>query len=64
MGSLAPWTPTPQRKIINVIGRLAEANYGFMGFIPNPTPLREGTAEEVAQKLKEADVCIAFLTAG
>ncbi len=48
----------------NVIGRLAEVNYGFMGFIPNPTPLREGTAKEVAQKLKEAEVDIAFLTAG
>jgi D-proline reductase (dithiol) PrdB len=47
-----------------VIGRLAEMNYGFMGFIPNPTPLREGTAKEVAQKLKEAEVDIAFLTAG
>lgn len=48
----------------NVIGRLAEVNYGFMGFIPNPTPLREGTAKEVAQRLKEAKVDIAFLTAG
>jgi len=47
-----------------IIGRLADMNYGFMGFIPNPTPLREGTAKEVAQKLKDADVDIVFLTAG
>jgi D-proline reductase (dithiol) PrdB len=44
-----------------VIGRLAEVNYGFMGFIPN---LREGPAKEVAQKVKNADIDIALLTAG
>ncbi|MFQ5484894.1 MAG: glycine/sarcosine/betaine reductase selenoprotein B family protein [Desulfobacterales bacterium] len=47
-----------------VIGRLAKINYGFMGFIPNPTPLREKTAKEMAQKLKDADIDIAFLTPG
>ena len=47
-----------------VINRLAEVNYGFMGFIPNPTPLREGPAKEVAQKVKNADIDIALLTAG
>lgn len=47
-----------------VIGSIADIHYGFMGFIPNPTPLRRNTAKEVAQKIKDADIDIVLLTAG
>ena len=47
-----------------VIGNLSEIHYGFMGFIPDPALLQEGTAKEVAKNLREAEVDVALLTAG
>jgi D-proline reductase (dithiol) PrdB len=47
-----------------VIGAVSEINYGFMGFIPDPTTLKEEIAPKVALKLKENKVDIVILTPG
>lgn len=45
-----------------VIGRLADANYSFMGYIQRPEQLMSETAPEVARLLKADDVDAVFLT--
>ena len=45
-----------------VIGELAGINYSFMGLIPDPGPLVQESAPEVAQRLKAAQVDAVFLT--
>jgi D-proline reductase (dithiol) PrdB len=43
------------------IGELAETHYSFMGYIPTPHPLKNVTAQEVAQKLLKDNVDFALL---
>jgi hypothetical protein len=45
-----------------VIGRLADTNYSFMGYIQRPELLVSETAPEVARRLKAEGVDAAFLT--
>lgn len=44
------------------LGRLADANYSFMGSILSPARLVRKTAPEMAGRLKSAGVDVAFLT--
>ena len=46
----------------SVIGRLADTNYSFMGFIQRPDLLMADTAPEVARRLKEDGVDAVLLT--
>lgn len=46
-----------------IIGELASTGYSFMGLINNTAGLMEETAPEVARRLLEAEVDVAFITA-
>lgn len=46
------------------IGSTAPVHFGFMGFIPNPQPLLETTAKEVARKLVEQGTDAVLMTCG
>lgn len=47
-----------------IIGDVAPVFYSFMGFIPDPTRLKNDTAPQVAALLKNANVDVLFLTPG
>lgn len=46
-----------------VVGSVSPVHFGFMGFNPDPFPVRENS-EEVARRLKDASVDVALLTPG
>ena len=46
------------------IGSVADYHYGFMGYIPDPSPLIAGTAIEVADRLVKDQVDVVILTPG
>ena len=45
-----------------IIGKIANTNYSFMGYIQKPDLLTETTAREVAQNLKADNVDAVVLT--
>ena len=45
-----------------IIGKIANTNYSFMGYIQKPDLLTETTAKEVAQNLKADNVDAVVLT--
>jgi D-proline reductase (dithiol) PrdB len=47
-----------------VIGDISKSFYSFMGFIPDPTRLKNETAPQVARLLKKEGVDVLFLTPG
>ena len=46
------------------IGAVASANFGLMGFVPNPAQLQETTAPEIARRLQAQAVDAVIMTPG
>jgi len=61
---LFPITHLNEMRQAGEIGALNDTFFGFMGFIPDTTELREKTAPEVADRLKADGVEVAYMTPG
>ncbi|MBI4492141.1 MAG: hypothetical protein HY690_05050 [Chloroflexi bacterium] len=46
------------------VGRASPVHFGFMGYVPNPAPLRDQSAPEVARRLKALGTDVVVLTPG